>query len=128
MLKRFGSRVVLPCLNLGSLILFFACSKAPAVSVRDWNWTVENPYYPLLSGPRLLAIAINAPASLVSTVILESAGISNLKFASWPVPIMCPFIIVVWYFTGRWIDGQHDHIGTGDHDHFGTLITIISES
>jgi len=103
MLKRVGFRLLLPTVNLAAFVAIFALTTSPPED-RLWRWTAENPFYPLLSIPRLAAISINAPACIIATVIIEIAGVSNLKFADWLVPTMCPLIALIWYFAGRWVD------------------------
>jgi len=110
MAKRIRWRVLLPVLNLllfGTLAIVGARPRLLAAILQESTnvpWTVENPFYPLESAPRLVAVALNAPAYLCAALILTAARVSNERFADAVLILMPPFVLVIWYYTGRWFD------------------------
>jgi hypothetical protein len=113
MLMHVRWRVVLPILNLILFVALAVWGAQPRLltAVFQENTNVplgtplyENPLYPLLPLSRLIAVAVNAPACVVASLILQAVGISNQRFASVLLPMMSPFIVLFWYITGRWVD------------------------
>jgi hypothetical protein len=121
MLKHVRWRVVLPVLNLMLFVTLTVWDTRPRLLTAVFQentsapWTVEdllyvNPLYPLLPLPRQIAVAVNAPACVAATLILKAAGISNQRFASVLLPLMSPFIVLLWYVTGRWVDHRSGNL------------------
>lgn len=114
MIRRLGFRLLLPVLNLTVFIALSALGvRSCSVALLFQEWTAgpldicfSNPYYPLLTIPCLIAIAVNAPASFAAEILLHLAGIPNERFATWLVPAMYPFVALFWYLCGRWVDHQ----------------------
>ncbi len=132
MVKRIGFRVLLPSVNL---IVFIALSvwgaSPPLIACllqesANVPWTPQNPFYPLLLVPRLVAVAINAPAYFVAASILAVVGVSNLNFMRWLLPVMCPFVVVVWHFTGRWVDRRLEWLPAVPHPKHWTGILRVA--
>ncbi len=109
-MRKLGFRVWLPSLNLLLFAMLSVLGKRPLLvasllqEIPDVPFHPTNTVYPLLSMPRLIAIGLNAPAVVLSQFLLECFGVSVYEAAGWLLVISCPFVVLFWYLTGRWID------------------------
>lgn len=110
MLRRFGFRALAPALNLSlfaALVVWGASPRLIAYLQAEggvpFNPT-ENPFQSFLTTPRLFAIGLNAPAFLVSTLMVEVLQVPYNATAQLVLLLMCPFILLLWYLTGLWFD------------------------
>jgi hypothetical protein len=104
MLRRFGVRAFAPALNLALLAIWGA---TPRFYAYLWqlgipNNPTENPLLSLIPLPRFIAMGLNAPVFLFSTFIVSYLPVQH---TDQPVLLlMCPFVLWLWYLTGRWFD------------------------
>jgi hypothetical protein len=111
MQKRLGLRTLLPTINLllfAALSIWGAPNQVLAMvqaegtlqGFNPWN----NPLAPMLSGPRLFAIGLNAPAFAAATLTVALARVPSLAVANSVLLLMAPFVGLFWWQTGRWFD------------------------
>jgi len=123
MIQRFGFRRILP---IGQLALFIVLVAIGALQVghslshsraRQVAWEQEDDlpdWHPhqqvTMPGAWLLAIAINVPATMLGALCAEIFQIgSNLA------GLLCsmPFVLLLWYAVGHWLDHQLDILPRG---------------
>jgi hypothetical protein len=109
MLRRFGFRALAPALNLALFVALVVWGASPRLIAYLQEsgvpfYPTENPLHSFLPTPRLIAIGLNAPAFLLSTLIVEVLPVPHNATAQSVLLLMCPFILLLWYLTGRWFD------------------------
>ncbi len=130
-MRRIGFRRLLP---LGNLALFLALLYAgaylqvhqtqpprvhPVASQEgpEFEWHPPRPSY--FPAPWLVAIVLNVPATILGAIAADLMHIGT-NFGA----LMCssPFLLLLWLFVGRWLDGQ---IGLLPRKSPGTVATIL---
>jgi hypothetical protein len=109
MLQRFGFRALVPTLNLVLFAALVVWGSSPRlIAYLQEGGTpfnpIDNPLQSLLTTPRLVAIGLNAPAFLISTLIVDALPFPHYGTAQAILSVMCPFILSFWYLAGRWFD------------------------
>lgn len=111
MRQRVRFRALLPTINLflfGVLSVWGAPNRVVAMIQAEGTLQVFNPWNnplsPLLSGPRLFTVALNAPAFGAASLIVVMLRVPYLATANSVLLIMVPFIAVFWWLLGRWLD------------------------
>ncbi len=131
MLQRFGFRTLAPALNLALFATLVVWGSSPRLIAYLQEVGVpfnpaDNPLQSFLTTPRLIAIGLNAPAFLLSTLIVEVLPLAHTATAQSVLLLMCPFILLLWYLTGRWFDHRFGLLPAKAPTKKGRLLLVVT--